>query len=747
MSGGAWGRRVASIVLVFSLTGCGGDEDEVMCGTETCGAREQCDAEAMPAVCVCKEAYTGDECAACAIGYRPIEGGDCEPVPIDCDADPLICGTFGACTVTVVRGQKLHACECLEGWAGHVCQRCDRGWQDNDGDGVCLPACSTADITCEAPFVCSDADGVARCACPTGYAGDDCTQCARGFHDPLGTGECTATCSTAGLACGEREMCSHASGEPECVCIEGYAGDDCRSCAEGWQDDALPGDCRPSCAVADLDCGEHGACADESGFATCACDPGWAGAGCDTCADGHHGESCEICSSGWYRVGDGPCMPSCGSGAVTCGPAQGCWDGAAGPECTCEVGYAGPDCTACAEGYADDGSGACVAMPPAGYSLVAHGTWRGGAAVVAIDPTTGDVFPLRGMSVSGLAWDPAPGTLYTDVSGGLGVVDLAAGTATWSLSAPSHEAFTYDTMRDALLLFGSSGIYRLSPTTGSYVTLASSGPSSIRDAAYDATADRAFVASAYSSTISLYDVSTGASSGTLTPTLPIDASYGTGIAMTSTGQLWAIGRQRLTADEQAARACRTAARGILGADYASAPVTVVAEPSPGSAVTVSSTLASGPELIVLRSYGSRTAVPAEVRIATTNPDALICIGTYEGVYRIAITAGARFAAVAAESYEATLSATVSSGFPEPTAPNVHVLVRDPMAADPSLFATPTVIRTYSSAEWGSRRINLYGSSTSPAGVLVRLNPSTGAVVSTRSLPGLVPQPSLAPWAP
>jgi hypothetical protein len=699
-------------------------------------------------VCVCREAYTGEECAACAFGYRPTAAGGCEPVPIDCDADPLICGEHGVCTVTLMRDIKIHACECEESWDGHVCQRCAFGWQDNDRDGTCLPTCSMVGLSCESPHICSDAEGVARCACPPGYAGDDCTLCARGYHDPTASGTCTPTCSTVALDCGERQRCVDDAGDPECACIEGFGGAMCADCAPGWVEGELAGDCRPTCAAVELDCNDRGTCDDGGGFARCACDPGWAGAHCDSCARGHRGDECELCDSGWHRVGDEACVPGCSSSGVRCGSEQRCWEGADGAECVCPIGYTGAACDACDTRYAADAAGNCLPMTPAGHSLVASGTWRGQQAIVALDPAAGTVFPLREISVSALAYDPTSRRLYTPVSGGVARIDLATGTTVSTIFAPTFEALTFDTMRNALVLTGFGGTRRLDPATGSYVTLSSTSVSWASDAAYDVARDRVVVATeAGSSSLVLLSASTGASTGTLSVTWPIDTSGGIGLATTPAGQLWAIGRRRLTEDERAADACRTAARGLLGEAYAGAPATIVAAPVAGGMATLSSTLATGPELVVLRAYGDRSAAVATLRVTTANPDAMVCVGTYEGVYRIDIASGARFAAVAAESYEPTLSVRVESGYPTPPSPTVHVLVPDPELADPSLAATPAVVRAYSPEEWSDRRISLYGSSSTAHGVLVRLDPVTGAVLGSAELPGVVPNGALSPFAP
>ena len=723
-----------------------GDDEPAKCGTETCTHRQTCDTEAEPPMCVCAEAYTGDECAACAVGYRPTSAGDCEPVPIDCDADPLICGDNGACVVTRMGDLKVHSCECNEGWGGHVCQRCDTGWQDNDGDGTCLPTCEMVGLTCDAPHVCSDAEGIARCACPTGYAGDDCMLCARGYHDPTGSGECTPTCATAGLECGERQRCSDDAGAPECTCIDGYTGVGCLECATGWQEGAVPGDCRPTCAVVTLDCNERGTCADGDGIPHCACDPGWSGGHCDACAPGHHGDECEICQSGWYREGDGPCVATCSSGAVRCGAERRCWDGPTGAECVCEIGYTGPACDECATGFVADAMGNCVAMPSAAHTLIASGQWRGEEAIVAIDPAAGSVAPLRSASVDALAYDPTGRRLFARVPGGIARVDLATGMTFSTISTPSFEAYTYDRSRSALVLVGSTGVRRLDPGTSSYTTLAATGPSFVSDAAYESTGDRVLVTSRSSgSAITILSAATGATSGTLSTTLPISGSSGIGIATTAAGEVWVLGQRSLTEDESAAAACRDAARGILGADYASAPATVATPPAPGGMVALASARSSGPEVIVVREYGTTT--PSTVRVTSTNPDAVVCVGTYRAAWRIDVASTARFAAVIAESYEPTLSTRIETGYPTPASPTVHVRVRDPSLADPSLTANPEVVRVYSDEEWYSRRIAVYGGSTAAGGALFRLDRTTGAVLTTVDLPGFVPEGSLAHYAP
>ncbi|HJL15799.1 MAG TPA: calcium-binding EGF-like domain-containing protein [Sandaracinaceae bacterium LLY-WYZ-13_1] len=76
-------------------------------------------------------------------------------------------------------------------------------------------------------------------SCPPRYAGEDCTECAEGYLD-WGDGECRPGCDVTGpdaLDCGIGAECflSPADGERYCLCLDGYTGDDCDECAEGWQ--------------------------------------------------------------------------------------------------------------------------------------------------------------------------------------------------------------------------------------------------------------------------------------------------------------------------------------------------------------------------------------------------------------------------------------------------------------------------------------------------------------------------------
>lgn len=58
-------------------------------------------------------------------------------------------------------------CVCDAGYAGDQCDTCADGYQDNDGDGTCLPSCEITE--CSEGFECTDASGTAQCiAVPPG---------------------------------------------------------------------------------------------------------------------------------------------------------------------------------------------------------------------------------------------------------------------------------------------------------------------------------------------------------------------------------------------------------------------------------------------------------------------------------------------------------------------------------------------------------------------------------------------------
>ena len=242
---------VATVVLLH-LGACAGEEPEaaaVPACEDRCGAHATCTyAPSDPPKfvgCACDEGFAGAQCERCAEGFF---GEDCEACAPGtafadgtcvalCRTGTLDCGPHGAC----VDAASGPACVCTGGYTGDACDTCATGLQDNDGDGTCRPACVPDGC---GRGSCDDTSGEVVCTCDEGYAGSDCSACAEGFQDDDGDLFCAPTCATAELAC-VHGSCDDASGSPGCVCDEGYAGDDCSACAEGFQDDDGDGICAP----------------------------------------------------------------------------------------------------------------------------------------------------------------------------------------------------------------------------------------------------------------------------------------------------------------------------------------------------------------------------------------------------------------------------------------------------------------------------------------------------------------------
>jgi hypothetical protein len=127
----------------------GGDAGETPCPPKTVRRGDQCVSTCQPG---------GNECGA---------HGKCAEIPggITCNCDPE--------------------------YTGSACNVCKVGYQDNDGNGSCLPTCATVtNLVCTPPMICGDATGVAQCTCPVGYTLDTTPTCVWTgvVHDPGFTG-------------------------------------------------------------------------------------------------------------------------------------------------------------------------------------------------------------------------------------------------------------------------------------------------------------------------------------------------------------------------------------------------------------------------------------------------------------------------------------------------------------------------------------------------------------------------------
>ena len=271
-----FGLVIPLMVFIFGLSACT-DDDQT--GIETCDESTCLNGTCEGGSCVCTPGHEGDDCSQCEEGYQDNDGdGVCLP---SCDMAELgDCGGNGSCDDS----------------SGEAICDCEDGYQDDDGDGVCEANCEALD--CGENQVCDTSDGPAQCVCAEGYEGDECDECAEGYQDNDEDGVCLASCETAELECSDG--CDDSSGEAKCSCPVGYEGSDCEDCSEGYQDNDDNGSCLPTCDAGSIDCGANGSCDDSSGEATCDCGEGYEGDDCGSCTEGYQDND-----------EDGVCMPTC----------------------------------------------------------------------------------------------------------------------------------------------------------------------------------------------------------------------------------------------------------------------------------------------------------------------------------------------------------------------------------------------------------------------------------------------------
>lgn len=615
---------VCVAVVAAVAVGCGGDDDggERMveyctysfdagpeAGPEAgvasgCPVRQVCDISSVEPRCICQEGYEGSDCTSCERGFRSeslADGGiACHPLPIDCSTNP--CGNGGECLS--IGGTDR--CQCEAGYEGRLCSRCAFGFQDNDGDGVCEPGCRLS-----------------------------------------------------GLRCPGRRECGDLSGEVECVCIEGFTGESCDTCAPGYRPTGSGG-CLATCAVAELDCGAHGACSDL----------------------------------------DGP------------------------PRCVCDVGYAGDGCFDCAGTHRDDGMGECIGDPPSGFTLLATATGERGEPILgAVRPGGTTLVGLTTLErdVSALAHDPAGDRTWGLATGSLVEIDRHYGTVTevTPLAGASFSAgLAWDPMRSVLYAIDSSGaLISVDPLTGASAVVSTSAPgSSALSLAYDAGEDRLLAASGTSSRFSV-DLGSGAIE--THPPLAIDHSVERlAIAVEPTSGLpFAVGNGTQTETARLADACREIAAALRYPVPDSVLVGGYGDPDasmPGAPFTLSYE-GVDPPLVVYGSYGSRSAPPRTVRIETAHPDAVVCIVTYEEVLHVVVGADARFHYLILVSYEPTLTLEVEDGFTPKIegVPPIRVRVSDE-PVDPSVMGPPDLVDFYDGSEWSALGVRADLWSSTPA---------------------------------
>ena len=394
-------RLLGALVLLTGLA-CASSpyqKNGASCPAAVCSSHGTCTYENTYPTCACAAGYQGMVCSLCATGFHRGAGDACVA---DETCSSSQCANGGTCAVV----QGLASCTCAGGYTGATCTTCGTGFHQVSADGGvacsldedCLPAtcsgegmcsvnggvasclckagftgtyCEQPDSTCalmnpcSANGTCSDTGGVVTCICAAGWGDPTCSSCYPGYHQVMGACVLDTSCEPA--TCSFAGTCSADGGMASCACNAGYTGSACDSCAAGFvRDSGHACVAIPTCAA--NQCGSNGACVVSGAQTLCTCATGWAGLACDTCYPGYHSAAAD---GGTACVLDTQCE------ADTCLMHGSCQADGGTVTCTCDPGYSGNNCETGTDNCTNNacGSGQCVDQPQGYACLCTNNTW------------------------------------------------------------------------------------------------------------------------------------------------------------------------------------------------------------------------------------------------------------------------------------------------------------------------------------------------------------------------------------